>query len=340
MAAQDRFKYFRIEARELLDGLAKGLLDLERRADAELTERLLRLAHTLKGAARIVGHRELTELAHQLEDLLMPLRDAPTPQRLDGGLALIDQMTVHVAALELPTPSVHAPSPATPTASAASATEAPTPRADPTAIDDVLGGLTEIHALVRRLRNVDDLRQLEIRVDQLEREVRAVRQDAERLRLLTAGTSFTALERTARDAAHAVGKRVAFATSGGEVRVDAHVLTTLHAALVQLVRNAVAHGIENPDERVAAGKPAEGHVAVRVAMRGTRIAIMCEDDGRGIDLEGVRRAAVRRGLAPDRAHALDRDQLIDLLLRGGLTTSPEVTTIAGRGIGLEAEDRS
>src|SRR6266568_2411573 len=106
--AQDPFRYFRIEARQLLDGLAKGLLDLERRADAELTGRLLRLAHTLKGAARIVGHRELTELAHQMEDVLAPLREQPAPQRLDGGLALVDQMAVCVAALELPAPAAPA----------------------------------------------------------------------------------------------------------------------------------------------------------------------------------------------------------------------------------------
>jgi two-component system, chemotaxis family, sensor kinase CheA len=336
--AKDRFKYFRIEAREILDGLAKGLLDLERRADAELTARLLRLAHTLKGAARIVGHRELTDLAHQMEDVLAPLRDAPTPQRLDGGFALVDQMTVHVAALEQPATRAPAAVPASApvtTPPVARAFAAPTSRTDTTAIDDLLAGLAEVHTLVRRLRGVDDLQMIEPRIDQIERELRAVRQDAERLRLLTADTSFTALERTARDVAHAVGKRVAFATSGGAVRVDAHVLTTLHGALVQLVRNAVAHGIETPDERVAAGKPPEGRVAISVALQGSRVAVTCQDDGRGIDLEAVRGAAIRRGLAADHARELDRDQLIVLLLRGGLTTSTEVTTIAGRGIGLD-----
>lgn len=341
--ARDRFKYFRIEAREILDGLAKGLLDLEKRVDAELIARLLRLAHTLKGAARIVGHRELTDLAHQMEDELAPLRDSPSPRRLDGALALVDQMAVHVAALQQGAPA-EAPasagrSEAAPSESAGSPTaaaiDAPAPRADPTAVDDVLAGLAEIHTLVTRLRGVDDIRTLEPRIEQLERELRAVRQEAERLRLLTAASSFTSLERTARDVAHALGKRVGFATRGGDVRVDAHVLTTLHGALVQLVRNAVAHGIERPDERIAAGKAPEGRVTIAVALRGNRIAFTCQDDGRGVDLEAVRRAAVRRGVAADRARELDSDQLIELLLRGGLTTSTEVTTVAGRGIGLD-----
>jgi two-component system chemotaxis sensor kinase CheA len=342
--AQDRFKYFRIEAREILDAMSKGVLDLERHVDAALVARLLRLAHTLKGAARIVGHRELTELAHQIEDALTPLRDSPAPQRLDAVLAMVDQMSVHVTALEQPALAPDKPAPAAPAPSAAAAPaapptarqpDAPVPRADSTAVDDVLAGLAEVHTLLRRLRGTGDLRVLDQRIDQLERELRAVRQDAERLRLLAAGTSFTSLERTARDGAHAAGKRVAFASSGGEVRVDAHVLAAIHGALVQLVRNAVAHGIETPGERAAAGKPVEGRVAIAVALRGSRIAITCEDDGRGVDLEAVRRAAMRRGLAADQARELGRDQLIDLLLRGGLTTATEVTTLAGRGIGLD-----
>jgi len=334
--AQDRFKYFRIEAREILEGLTRGLLELERRVDPEVLARLLRLAHTLKGAARIVGHRELTELAHQMEDALAPLRGAEAPQRLDGALALLDGMAAQVAGLQSPPPPQQ-PAQRAPEAGPAPARDldVPVARTDPAALDDVIGGLAEIHTLVRRLRSGEDLDRLGARIDQIERELRSVRQDAERLRLLPAGASFTALERTARDAAQAAGKRVAFTTSGGDVRVDAHVLTTLHGALVQLVRNAVAHGIERPQDRIAAGKPAEGQVSIAVALRGSRIAITCRDDGRGVDLEAVRRAAVARGLAKDRARALDRDQLIELLLRGGLTTSAEVTTLAGRGIGLD-----
>ncbi|HEY0483282.1 MAG TPA: response regulator [Kofleriaceae bacterium] len=331
--AQDRFKYFRIEAREILDGLARGLLDLERQADPAVIARLLRLAHTLKGAARIVGHRELAELAHQIEGVLAPLRDAPAAGRHDAALALIDRMAAHVAAMQAPEPA--APDAQRLARSADPTPPPPPPRVDPGAIDDVLAGLAEIHTLVRRLRGVDDLAALGARIDQLERELRGVRQDAERLRLVAAGTSFTQLERTARDAAHASGKQVAFASSGGEVRVDAHVLATLHGALVQLVRNAVAHGIEPPDERVAAGKRAEGQVTVAVALHGSRIAVTCRDDGRGVDLEAVRRAVIARGVAADRARGLDRDQLIALLLRGGLTTSVEVTSLAGRGIGLD-----
>ncbi|HSS01967.1 MAG TPA: response regulator [Kofleriaceae bacterium] len=358
--AQDRFKYFRIEARELLDGLTKGLLDLESRGDTDVVNRLLRIAHTLKGAARIVGHRELADLAHQLEDVIGPLRAAVAPQRNEAALALLDRMSEHLAQLLAsaavppapPPPSASASLSPAPTRSASQtlapapaagarptvplATAAtPAPRADPGAVDDVLGGLAEIHTLVTRLRGVGDARMIEQRLDQIERELRAVRQDAERLRLLAAGTTFTALERTARDAGHAAGKRVTFTGSGGEIRVDPQVLATLSGALVQLVRNAVAHGIERPEDRAAAAKSLEGRVEIEFGLRGRRIAVTCRDDGRGIDLEAVRRAAEGIGLARDRARALDREQLIGLLLRGGITTSSEVTPLSGRGIGLD-----
>jgi two-component system chemotaxis sensor kinase CheA len=321
--AKDPYKYFRIEARELVDGLAKGLLELEKRGDVEVVARLLRIAHTLKGAARIVKQRELADLAHALEDLLAPLRDAPVPKRLDGGLALVDRMTAALAAL---------PAPEVPVGAAPVRTEeaATAPRIDLAAIDDVLAGLAEVHALVGRIRAAADAGQMPRHLDQLDREVRGVRYDAERLRLLPIGSVFTPLERTARDAALATGKRVTFSGVGGEARADAQVLGALHGALIQLVRNAVVHGIEAPEQRAALGKPSDGIVAVSVRSQGRRLTITCEDDGRGLDVEAIQRAAQRRGAATGH----DVDSLVRALLAGGISTATEVTELAGRGVGL------
>jgi two-component system chemotaxis sensor kinase CheA len=321
--AKDPYKYFRIEAHDILDQLGKGLLDLEKGgASAELVARLLRLAHTLKGAARIVRHGKLAEGAHAMEDALEPLRDGATaPTRLDGALALLDGMTAEVAALPKP-----------------DAADKPTvadvqvlPRSDTVAIDEVLGGLAELHTLVGRLRAATDPRVVAQHIDQLERELRSVRHDAERLRLVPISTLFTPLERTARDAAAIATKQVTFSATGGDVRVDAHVIGALHGGVIQLVRNAVAHGIETPAIRAAARKSRDGHVEIEVRLHGSRVVVTCSDDGAGVDLDAVRRAAERRGLERD----LDDDQLMRLLLRGGLTTSPSVTELAGRGIGLD-----
>jgi two-component system chemotaxis sensor kinase CheA len=142
-----------------------------------------------------------------------------------------------------------------------------------------------------------------------------------------------------RDAAQTLGKRVAFEACGGEVRLDANMLASLRDALMHVVRNAVAHGVETEAERVALGKPPTGQVRLEVLQRGSRVAFVCTDDGRGIDVEAVRTAAVARGLLPAAAaKSLPADQVIALLGSvgaGGLTTSNDVTELSGRGIGLD-----
>jgi two-component system chemotaxis sensor kinase CheA len=298
--AGDPYKYFRIEARELVDGLAKDLLALEQRGhDAAVVAKLLRGAHTLKGAARVVKHRALADAAHALEGVLEPLRAAAgvlDPQ----AIALVDRMTAELAGLggAVAAPVAHAP-----------------PQMS-SALDDiaqhVIEGLADVHRQIAALRGAPDL---DARLDRLDRDLREVRRDADQLRLAPASSMATTLERTARDAAQAQHKRVAFAMIGGSTRVDALVLSAVSPALVQLVRNAVAHGIA-----------ASGTVTIAVALRGSRAVFSCSDDGRGIDLEAVGRVA--------RAKGLDGDPL-ELLLRGGLTTATGITEVAGRGIGLD-----
>jgi two-component system chemotaxis sensor kinase CheA len=168
--------------------------------------------------------------------------------------------------------------------------------------------------------------------ERVDRELRQVRDLAEQLRLLPASTMFAELERATRDVAGAQGKLVSFEAHGGDVRLDAHVLETVQTALQQIVRNAVAHGLETEPDRVAAGKPPRGHLRVAVEQRGRRTVFSCHDDGRGVDLDAVRASAVARGIAADQ---FDRDELTALLLGGGLSTSEAVTELSGRGIGLE-----
>jgi two-component system chemotaxis sensor kinase CheA len=119
------------------------------------------------------------------------------------------------------------------------------------------------------------------------------------------------------------------------VRLDAQVLGIVQGALVQMVRNAVAHGIETAAERRAAGKPAHGRIALQVERQGYRVCLRCIDDGRGIDTEAVRQALQRRGLPAADLQGRDESQLLALLLRGGVSTASAVTELAGRGIGLD-----
>jgi two-component system chemotaxis sensor kinase CheA len=169
----------------------------------------------------------------------------------------------------------------------------------------------------------------------MDRDLQLTRHTAERLRLTRSGVLFDLLERTARDAAQALEKQILFEGRGGEVRLDAHVLDVVQSALVQLVRNAVAHGIEPEARRSAVGKPPAGRIVLKVARRGRRIAFSCSDDGAGVDVEAVRLTALRKGLANPAIGGLGAEDILRLLLGGGISTAGTVTEVSGRGIGLD-----
>jgi two-component system chemotaxis sensor kinase CheA len=201
-----------------------------------------------------------------------------------------------------------------------------------------VAGLPKARALLEELRRILDetRRALSVRADHAESEIGEVRSSADRLRLLPARAVFGALERAARDAARSLDRSISFEAEGGDVRVDAGVLAAVRDALLHGVRNAVAHGIEPAAERVREGKPAAGTVRIEVARRGRRVVFSCRDDGRGIDVDRVRAAAMRKGLVGEaEARALDVDALAALLLRGGLSTSATVDAVSGRGVGLD-----
>src|SRR5262249_4543133 len=133
-------------------------------------------------------------------------------------------------------------------------------------------------------------------LDQVETEFAQVRDAANRLRLLPAATIFPSLERAARDAAQSLRKEVLFESSGGATRLEPPVLAGIRDPLLQGARDAGAQGGEPPQERLAAKKAAQGRIELRVEQRGNRVAFLCRDDGRGIDVEAIRGVAVRRGL--------------------------------------------
>jgi two-component system chemotaxis sensor kinase CheA len=152
-----------------------------------------------------------------------------------------------------------------------------------------------------------------------------------RLRMRPFSEACEALPRVVRDLATTAGKDVELAVLGGDVAVDRGVLDGVREALLQLVRNAIDHGIEPPAERARAGKPGRGTVTVAAALRGDRLAITVSDDGAGLDVAAVRAELQRRGLdVPP-----DERELVRTLFEGGVSTRAEATAISGRGVGLD-----
>ncbi|MBI5813617.1 MAG: response regulator [Meiothermus silvanus] len=167
----------------------------------------------------------------------------------------------------------------------------------------------------------------------LKKRTRNLRSEVGRMRLVPMGRLYQRLKRIVRQSDD---KQVRLELSGELVEVDNLVLEGLADPLVHLVNNAIAHGIENPEVRLAQGKSAEGRVAVRTFQRGSFVYVEVQDDGRGIDLEAVKRQAVLQGLRrPEEVHSLSPEQAVELIFLPGLSTSETVTRQAGRGVGMD-----
>jgi chemosensory pili system protein ChpA (sensor histidine kinase/response regulator) len=155
-------------------------------------------------------------------------------------------------------------------------------------------------------------------------------------RMVPIGNLYTRLSRTVRDASKAAGKPVELLLEGAETELDNNIIQHISDPLIHLVRNAVAHGLENPVERHKAKKSEKGQVEVRAYHRGNHIFIEVEDDGRGIDYENIRRHVMESGtLSPLAAAELSERELREYLFRPGFTTASSMTELAGRGVGLD-----
>lgn len=391
-------KFFRIEAHELVTALSRDLLRLERQGGEgpELLQACFRYAHTLKGAARVVGQAKIGEIAHAMEDALAPYREsgeAIAAEYISDLLGLLDIVREELSLLEQPAlQTQHAPTPSYPGqelpefVSPAMSEPLDVLRIEAEAFNDILDGIAEASVQLAPLRSgaahlahaqrssraLFDLlaqkrdslaglpgmhrwlakmtalhdqmrvqllqadRELSVGMARLHSELSEVKSVADNLRLLPAQAALEPLERAVRDAAEWLGKEVRFEVSGASTRLSGHVLSMMREALLHVVRNAVDHGIEPPDERMLKGKPREGKLQVRVERRGDRVAFICSDDGRGMDTEALRKAALaQRLIDEDAAQTLTAPEILKLAFMAGVSTRKTVTEMSGRGVGLD-----
>lgn len=374
--AKDPYRYFRIEAHELLEGLAAGLLELEKGTSEprELLRKLLRQAHTLKGASRVVKRRDIADLAHELEDVLVPHREAVTElprDAIDAALRRTDEIRGLVATLTA-VPHDEPDARLSPSRPVDSDGNTPSIRVAIRDLDAVLAATLEAQSGVADLRSVEEelsrlvtrcrafatdethplesreavammavdidraQRSFTVNFDRASRELEDLRERASALRLVPAASAIHDLERIVRDAASTVDKQVELHVTGADTKIDAHVLVGLRKALVHVVRNSIAHGIEGSARRRELGKPAVGRIDVSIVRMGHRVSIRCSDDGAGLDMDAIRRTAVARGLwDSEAAESKSEAAAGELLTQGGLSTSRDVTSLSGRGVGLE-----
>jgi len=158
-----------------------------------------------------------------------------------------------------------------------------------------------------------------------------------RIRLLPASHIFQRFPRMVRDLARELGKEVELLIEGEDTEIDKAVIETIGEPLVHLVRNAIDHGLEFPEQRLSLGKKAAGTVILRALREGSIIALEVEDDGQGIDKDKVLKKAIALGLAsPEEAESLEEEQIFDFLFVSGFSTAEKVTKVSGRGVGMDA----
>ncbi len=181
-----------------------------------------------------------------------------------------------------------------------------------------------------KLEELEDFgRRIEDLSDRLHHEVLA-----SRVRPLADGVA--GFPRMVRDIARQLGKKVRYELRGEKTGVDRDILDKLEAPINHLIRNSLDHGLEFPDDRVAAGKPAMGTIRLEGRHRAGRLQITVWDDGKGIDTEGVRRKIVAKGLTSEALAAqLGEAEILEFLFLPGFSTKEEVTDLSGRGVGLD-----
>jgi two-component system, chemotaxis family, sensor kinase CheA len=332
-------------------------------AQADALDVLFRDTHTLKGAAGMVGLDDIGALAHVMEDLLSQARDAGAlpaglidpmlrsadalRRHAEGGgepiAPLIAELTAARVAEDIAEPEpepqpqpepepepqpepepVAAPAPATQAAGA----ERRSIRVPAEKIDTLLDlvGETVLHR--RRLEHElaargGVKRLVSDELDVGERLLDGLKGAAIAMRTLPLSSIVSPLPRAVRDLAGETGKEVELVVEGADTELDRVILERLPELLVHLLRNAIAHGIETPDERVHAGKSARGRLQLHAEQRGGMVEVTVADDGRGVS-DKVLAEARRIG------------SLAEVLTQPGFSTAEEVSAISGRGVGLDA----
>jgi two-component system chemotaxis sensor kinase CheA len=342
---------FLSEGREHVAELGGALAELEHApASADAIAAAFRAVHSIKGMAAAMGYATVTDRADKLETSLDAVRrgDASiTSSLLD---ALVDESDALARDIEsaVARPPV---SPSTETASAVSETvdapaDAPRKRA------------THVRIRASRLDSLMDLvGELEIARGRVERETRRLgdeelsaavaaesrlldelREQVIGARMIPVGEVFERFPRLVRETARSLDKEVEFTLDGAEIELDRSILDGIGDPVMHLLRNALDHGIESGAEREKAGKSPRGHLTLSAQREAGYVLIRVADDGHGIDRERVLARAKTTGIVAPDTTSLDDVGLLRVLAHPGFSTVDMVTTVSGRGVGLDAVD--
>lgn len=185
--------------------------------------------------------------------------------------------------------------------------------------------------------NEEVLSRLNASNNQISKLISQLQKSVLKMRMVTVDQVFKRFARPMRELALEHGKRVEMKIEGGNTELDRSLVDALYEPLLHLLRNSVGHGLETVREREAEGKPATGRITLKAYQQGNQVVIEVSDDGRGIDVEAVKRKAVNTGvISGEEAARMDERDALDLIFTEGLSTASEITQVSGRGVGTSA----
>ncbi len=343
--------------------------------DPALLSSIFRLMHTIKGTSGFLGLARLEGLAHASETVLGQLRDGHRAvdaglvtlilrslDRIRSLLASLEQAGTEpagedgdlIGALEAcaagagaASSAAAAPEPAAPPPPN-SATEnsakpggvaAQSVRVHVDLLEKLMTGVSELvltrNQLLQTLRAQKDSA-FAAPLQRLNQVVSELQEDVMRTRMQPIGNAWQALPRLIRDLASDLGKKLTLEMHGAETELDKQVFELIKDPLTHMVRNSADHGIEPPAERAALGKPETGRIVLEAFHEGGYVVIVLRDDGRGLDIERIRAKAITQGLATEAETAgLTDAQLLQFIFHPGFSTAEKITSVSGRGVGMD-----
>lgn len=362
------------EAKEHLNAMGDLIVALEKSpGNMEDVDSLFRSAHSVKGMAASMGYDEIAELAHALEDLMDRVRKGGLA--FDGGVAdlllegtdILQHAVVAVSGGDdgrcdiadlcrrvagytpgaIPAAPAPPPlsSPAEPPAGAATKRPEPTEqlqtvRVRTDLLDRLVNATGELVTCKNHLQSICRDRcpeDLSTAITDLSRLLRSLHNDVMQVRMMPLAIIVDRFPRLVRDLGRKQGKEIDFVIEGREIELDRGMLEELTDPLVHILRNAVDHGIEGREARLAAGKRFQGRIVLTARRERDQVLLSVQDDGKGMDPAELTSAAVRKGLiAPEKARKLTRHEAFLLTCLPGFSTAPAVTDISGRGVGMDA----
>lgn len=204
---------------------------------------------------------------------------------------------------------------------------------------DMVGELVIAHSVVAQDESIPDHSDLQKKIGHTSKILRELQDTSLALRMVPLKGTFHKMNRLVRDLSRKAGKSVKLSTYGEDTEIDRNMVDVINEPLVHMVRNAIDHGIETPEERKEAGKSEEAQVWLRASQEGGKVVIEIEDDGRGINKEKVLEKAISKGLV-DPDENLTDNEIHNLIFLPGFSSTDEVTDLSGRGVGMDVVRQS